>query len=157
MDYNIKRDAQNAKSYINMTGDFKINGKDAYTTWGMGLEDGGVSILLTPPAQKERVQNKSRLEHGARILTTNEKKDERDLTITVHFSARNKTEFWQRYNSFCEELALGTLNIEIIQAPGIVYKCLYESCQQFKQWDGRLAKYILKLTEPNPADRSSTT
>lgn len=41
-----------------------INGKDAYTTWGISMDDTALSALMTPAPNKEFIENKSRMEHG---------------------------------------------------------------------------------------------
>ena len=47
-----------------MKGELFINGKDAYLEWGIGLENGALLTLMTPPPNKDLIENKSRLEHG---------------------------------------------------------------------------------------------
>ena len=103
---------------------------------------------------KELIENKSRLEHGKRVVTSNPKKDERDLTLTINLTARNETQFFERYASFCEELGTGVLNISTKYQPNVVYKTIYLSCNQFTQFVRQIASFSLKLNEPNPDDRS---
>lgn len=38
-----------------------INGKDAYTTWGISMDDTALSALMTPAPNKEFIENKSRM------------------------------------------------------------------------------------------------
>ena len=51
-----------------MIGELFINGKDAYTTWGISMDDTSLSALMTPAPNKDLVENKSRLEHGKRVM-----------------------------------------------------------------------------------------
>ena len=132
-----------------------INGKDAYTEWGISMDASSLSALMTPAPNKELIENKSRLEHGKRVITSNPKKDERDLTLTINLTARNEVQFFDRYASFCEELETGVLNISTCYQPGIVYKTIYLSCSQFTQFVRGIANFSLKLNEPNPKDRST--
>lgn len=138
-----------------MTGELFINGKDAYITWGIGMEDSALSALMTPAPMKALIENSSRLEHGKRVVTANPKVDERNITLEIHLAAKNKEEFFSRYLSFCEELATGVLNISTKYQQGVVYKTVYLSCSQFSQFANGIAKFSLKLCEPNPKDRSS--
>ena len=57
-----------------MIGELFINGKDAYTTWGISMDDTSLSALMTPAPNKDLVENKSRLEHGKRVITDNPKR-----------------------------------------------------------------------------------
>lgn len=136
-----------------MTGELYINKKDAYTTWGISMDDTSLSALMTPAPNKALIENKSRLEHGKCVVTSNPKLDERNLTLQINLTAQNADAFFARYSSFCEELAMGTLEIKTKYQPEIVYKTTYQSCNQFSQFMQGIGKFILKLNEPNPADR----
>ena len=133
----------------------RINGKDAKATWGIVFDSSAVSALMTPPPMKDYIANDSRLEHGRRAVTANAKVDKRDVTLTLSMYAGSETAFYSRYNAFCMELEGARLDIELGDLPGTVYKCVYKSCSQFTQYNGRLAKFSLKLEEPNPKDRSN--
>lgn len=137
-------------------GDFYINGKDTYTTWGISMDTSSLSSLMTPPPMKEFIENKSRLEHGKRVIASNQKVDERSLTLTFNLTAKSEEQFFARYNSFCEELATGVLHIKSKYQPNVVYKTIYVSCNQFTQFMRGIAKFSLRLVEPNPKDRSVT-
>lgn len=131
-----------------------INGKDAYTTWGMSMDDTALSELMTPPANKAFVENESRLQHGKRIVIADPRLSERNLTLQVNLTASDEEQFLARYGSFCEELATGSLEIKTMYQPGVVYKTIYQSCSQFSQFMRGIGKFVLKLSEPNPNDRT---
>jgi hypothetical protein len=137
-----------------MTGELFINGKDAYTTWGLSMDETSLSALMTPAPNKTSIENKSRLEHGKRVITSNPKKDERNLTLQINITAPDKDAFFARYDSFCNELDLGVLDIKTKYQPTIVYRTVYQSCQQFSQFMQGIGKFILKLNEPNPKNRN---
>lgn len=137
-----------------MTGNCTINGKDAKAVWGLSLSDGGLSALMTPAPNKAYVSNKSRLEHGSRTITDNARVDERSITIPFHIIARTREEFYRRYESFCQELEKGTLDIQTVYQPNVVYHLVYNSCSQFGEYCQKMAKFSLKVTEPNPKNRS---
>lgn len=133
-----------------------INNKNAYTTWGITMDSSSLSALMTPPPTKSAVENKSRLEHGKRVEDEDEPKiDERDLTLIINLSAKDEYEFFDRYNSFCNELKKRKLDISTKYQIGVVYKTKYISCSQFTQFMRGIAKFSLKLNEPNPNDRTA--
>lgn len=137
-----------------MIGELFINGKDAYTTWGLSMDETSLSALMTPAPNKELIENKSRLEHGKRVITSNPKKDERNLTLQINITAPDKDTFFTRYDSFCNELDLGVLDIKTKYQPTTVYRTVYQSCQQFSQFMQGIGKFALKLNEPNPKNRN---
>lgn len=137
-----------------MTGELFINGKDAYTTWGISMDDTSLSALMTPAPNKELIENKSRLENGKRITSSNPKQDERTLTLQINLTASDVDMFFTRYNRFCQELATGILDIRTKYQPSVVYRTLYQSCSQFSQFMQGIGKFVLKLNEPNPINRN---
>lgn len=140
-----------------MTGETWINGKDAYKTWGVSLEDGAISTLMTPSSLKDFVENESRLEHGKRVLISNPKVESRDITLEMHLTAKTKADFLSQYSKFCEEvLETGVVDIISTYQPEVEYHCTYVSCSQFSQYMFGLAKFTLKLNEYNPKNRTVT-
>lgn len=137
-----------------MTGQLKINGKDAYTTWGMSMTNGGLSLLLSFPPMKENVKNEYRTQHGVEVDRSNPKMAARELTFPIHFSAKTETQFRARYNSFCNELKTGFLDIEVSYMPNVVFRCEYVSCNQFSQYCMGIAKCVLRVIENNPNNRA---
>lgn len=137
-----------------MTGELFINGKDAYTTWGISIDNTSLSALMAPPPMKEYISCSSRLEHGSRIDASNSKLDERELTLQINLTASDENMFFSRYLSFCDELAKGTLEIRTKYQPNVIYRTLYLSCSQFSQFMRGIGKFSLKLIEPNPKNRS---
>lgn len=137
-----------------MIGDLFINGKDAYKEWGMFLDETSLSALMTPAPNKEFISNKSRLLDGKNIIVNTPKKDERNITLQLIFTAPNKDVFFERYNGFCNELDKGVLEIKTKHQPDVVYRTIYVSCNQFSQFMQGIAKFSLKLSEPNPNNRN---
>lgn len=130
-----------------------INGLDAYTTWGITMDTQSLSALMTPPALKERVESQSRLEQGSRLVGAAPRLAARQLTLTLNLTARTEEQFFARYASFCRELATGRLTIRTTYQRGVTYRTAYVSCTQFTQFMRGMAKFSLKLTEPDPTDR----
>lgn len=139
-----------------MTNELIINGKDAYTEWGIGLVDGAIATLIAPPPMKEYISNSSRLEHGSRYISNPQiaKIEERTLTLEMHLIANDKGDFFNKYNSFCEELSKGVLKIKTLYTGDNIYTCLYESCTQFSEFKLGIGKFVLRLIEPNPYNRT---
>nr|DAE23371.1 MAG TPA: tail protein [Myoviridae sp. ctcPl3] len=133
-----------------MKDDLFINGKDAYITWGISMDNTSLSALMTPAPNKEFIENKSRLEDGKQVIMDNPKIDERNITLAINLTARNEDDFFAKYESFCEELATGTLNIRTRYQPDVMYRTIYISCNQFTQFMRGIGKFTLKLCEPLP-------
>jgi hypothetical protein len=137
--------------------DLTINEKNARTTWGIVANTKLMASLLAPASAKDPIQSESRLEHGTRTIIPNGsvKLAKRDITLEVGLTAPSLTEFYARYKSFIEELTSGWLKIASPKfLPGVIFNCRYVSCTQFTNYNGRIAKFILKLEEPNPNNRS---
>ena len=131
-----------------------INGENADEKWGISLGESSLSELMTPRANKEFIENESRLQHGKQILVANPKVEARNLTLQLNLTAATKSAFFDKYNLFCKEvLATGVLNIETGYQEEVVYKTIYVSCSQFSQFMQGIAKFSLKLIEPDPSDR----
>ena len=131
-----------------------INGENADEKWGISLGESSLSELMTPPANKAFIENESRLQHGKPILVANPKVEARNLTLQLNLTAATKSAFFDKYNLFCKEvLATGVLNIETGYQEEVVYKTIYVSCSQFSQFMQGIAKFSLKLIEPDPSDR----
>lgn len=139
-----------------LTGQMYINGKDAYKTWGIFLGTDALSALMTPPPFKEFISNTFRSKDGKRIVKNNPRFDARDITIAFNMTAKTEKAFLANYASFCEELAKGYLVIRTSFQPSVYYRCTYTSCTQFSQYNRELAKFSLKLNEPDPTNRSET-
>lgn len=137
-----------------MTGELFINGKDAYTEYGMSLEDGAISALLTPPSLKEFVENESRIENGKKIIVGYPVYDARDISLAFHIVAPTKEAFFAQYQALCAVLQKGIVKIKTKYQADAIYKFVYNSCTQFSQYSFGIAKFTLKLTEANPADRT---
>lgn len=137
--------------------DLKINDRDARATWGVIPNTKLLAALLAPAPAKDAIQSESRLEHGTRTIIPEGsiKLAKRDITLEIGLTAPSLHVFYERYKSFIEELTSGWLRIETPKfLPGVVFNCRYVSCTQFTQYNGRAAKLILKLEEPNPNNRS---
>ena len=138
-------------------GQLYINGKDAFNEWGVSLDSQGLSTLMTPNGLKDYVSDESRLDNGHLYVVGDFRVQERQFSLTFNLIAKNEIEFFEKYNSFCQEIENGVLDIETSFQEEVVYHCLYVSCTQFTQFMRGIAQFSLKLIEPNPAYRTPQT
>ena len=129
--------------------------EDAYTVYGMSLDQSALSTLMTPAPNKAYIENSNRTRDGKVITNHNPKKDSRDLTLSFNITASDSTQFMQRYAKICDEiLAKGYIEMKTEFQEGVVYKMYYSSCTQFSQFRQSIGHFSLKLNEPNPNDRT---
>lgn len=139
-----------------ITSEVSINDLDARSEWGLVFNTALSDALLLPAATKSPIQSESRLEHGTRTIIPegSVKLSKRDITLEIGITAPNRATFLSRYEALIEEFQKGWLNIRTSLIPGKVFRCRYVSCTQFTNYNGRIAKFILKLEEPNPNNRT---
>lgn len=141
-----------------LKGQLYINGKDAYLTWGIFLDETALSALMTPAPNKEFISNKYRSKDGKSVIKHNPRLDEREITLPFNMTAKDTDTFMTNYARFCEEvLAKGELVIRTRFQLNVWYRCIYLSCTQFSQCIREMAKFSLKLNEPDPSDRGETS
>ena len=130
---------------------------DAYTRWGLSLEDGALSRLMTPPPHKEPVSNKNVMMDGISVVQDQFFADVRSVSLEMHIVAPRKDVFWARYASFCTEvLNEGYIDLVTRYEPTKVYHFLYSDCTQFTEFQETMAKFTLSLNEPNPSVHSGS-
>lgn len=137
------------------TGELFINNLDAYTNYGAWVES--VSPFRQFAAMKEYTTNKSPLRDGKEVDPTPPKVDERDITLTLYVEGKTETIMESRLDALEAVLRSGLLEIRIPRHNKKIYRVNYISCTQFADYNGRLAKFILKFNEPNPNDRGEHT
>lgn len=119
------------------------------------MNETALSELMTPSPNKEFISNKSRNKDGKHVMRRNPRLDERDITIGFNMIANDEETFLSNYAQFCEEvLATGEVVIHTSFQPNVWYRCIYNSCTQFSQFMRQMAKFSLKLNEPDPSNRS---
>jgi len=133
-----------------MTGDLFINTKDAWTTWGVFLEDGSEDKLLQASPLKDYIGNKSRQDHGKQVLDTTPRVDERNVTVVFCF-ANAPTNFITRYKLFTTELYLGNITLQVVRL-GITFNLKYLNSTALSSMT-TLGKVAVTFSEPNPMNR----
>ena len=140
-----------------MTGELFINGKDAWTTWGVNMGDGFLDALDAPLEMKEYIEDESRLEDGKRIITDNPKIASREVTLGFTIAGISESDYRTKKKAFQSELQKGefTINVPVLGAE--VYKMVYtgKSVSYGMNIARTFGHFTMKATEPNPSDRST--
>lgn len=146
---------KNVEIYINSTE------QTAKQQWGVFFSENSVTNLMTPAPLKSYIKNKSTLSHGTQVLSTGTykpKTEERDVQLTFGLHATSLANFLMKYRSFVTELKKGDIDITVHIWEGSTfiketYHLKYLSCSQYSEFNGRLAKFVVKFNEPNPENR----
>ena len=146
---------KNVEVYINSTT------QTTKQKWGVFFTETSVTNLMTPAPLKAYIKNKSPLSHGTQVLAEGEyrpKCDERDVQLTFGLKASSLAKFFMQYRSFVTELEKGNIELMVHIYEGHTfiketYQLKYLSCSQFAEYNGRLAKFVIKFNEPNPKNR----
>ena len=136
--------------------DLLINGRDAFQVWGVRMGDNFLDSLGASVPMKEFIENKSRLEHGKRIITTNPKLDERDITLAFTIEGNSQSDYQTKKKAFFEELYKGVIDIQIPANNSDIYHLIYlgKSVTYAQSLDRTIGKVSAKFCEPNPASRT---
>lgn len=139
-----------------MTGDLIINGKDAFSTWGVRMGDGFLDAIDGFNEMKDYIENESRLEHGKRVITDNAKVDSREITLQFTIEGSSESDYRSKKKAFQTELEKGAVNIKVPVLGNEVYKLIYlgKSVSYGLSLDRCFGKVSSKFEEPNPIDRS---
>lgn len=129
-----------------------INGKDAWETWNVYLEEGSERSLLLPANNKEFVSNKNRSEHGKRIIVDSPRLDERDLQLVFCIIADTEDNFLEKYDAFVAELNSGWVQLKVIKVKK-VYNLTTSSFLDLGYYE-QMGKLSVRFNEPNPDERS---
>lgn len=139
-----------------MTGDFFINGKDAFSTWGVRMGDGFLDVMDSFNEMKDYIENESRLEHGKRVITDKAKIKSREFILQFTIEGNSEGDYLIKKKSFQGELEKGSVNIKIPALGSEVYKLVYlgKSLSYGLSSDRCFGKISSKFCEPNPMDRN---
>lgn len=133
-----------------------INGKDAYATWGVRMGDKFLDTIGASSPMKEFIENKSRLEHGKRVIINNPKIDEREIALSFTIEGSSQSDYQMKKKTFFEELYKGVADIQVPADCDEVYHLIYlgKSVTYAQSLDRTFGKVSMKFSEPNPANRS---
>lgn len=139
-----------------MKGQLTINGRDAYTTWGVSLGEGSVAELLTAPDVKDYVTNDCPNEDGIRVsITDGLRYKSREVQLNICITSRGESDYLAKYRSFMEELKKGVSEWVLMSDSSTHYRLVYEKMSSFAQIRFKIAKFVLNMVEPNPANRGA--
>lgn len=135
-----------------MKGELFFNGKDAWTTYGIGLQFGAYVALISPAPAKDYVTNTSRTENGTEYAA-GMRFDERNISLPLNITAKDRASFFAAFTRFTNEVcAAGDIRITT-KYDSSIYKCKYKSVAALTEYNGRKGTFSLNLTEPDPTDR----
>lgn len=132
-----------------------INGKDAYSTWGVKMGNGFIDTISGLSSLKPFIENKSRLEHGKRVIIKDTKIDEKEITLSFTIRGVTSEDFKNNKKLFLTELYKGTVDIQIPMNSSDVYHLIYlgKSVSYSQNINRTFAKFSAKFCEPNPNNR----
>ena len=138
-----------------MTGELFINSKDAWTTWGVNMDDGFLDALDAPLQMKDYIENESRLEHGKRMITSSPKVASRDITLGFTITGTNETDYRTKKKAFETELQKGAFTLNVPKLGTDVFNLVYtgKSVSYGLSLNRCFGHFSMKVTEPNPMDR----
>ena len=136
--------------------DLLINTQDAYTTWGVRMGEGFLDVLGASSPMKEFIENKSRLEHGIRVIINDPKIDEREITLSFTIEGNSQSDYQAKKKAFFEELYKGVVDIQVPANSNEIYHLIYlgKSVAYAQSLDHTFGKISAKFNEPNPANRT---
>lgn len=135
--------------------DLLINNKDTYQTWGVRMGDGFLDIIGAAVPLKEFIENKSRLEHGKRVIINNPRVDEREITLSFTIEGSSQSDYQAKKKAFFEELYKGAVDIQVPDNSSEIYHLVYsgKSVTYAQSLDRTFGKVSAKFCEPNPINR----
>lgn len=136
--------------------DLLINTQDAYTTWGVRMGEDFLDVLGASSPMKEFIENKSRLEHGKRVIINDPKIDEREITLSFTIEGNSQSDYQAKKKAFFEELYKGVVDIQVPANSNEIYHLIYlgKSVAYAQSLDQTFGKISAKFNEPNPANRT---
>lgn len=138
-----------------MTGELYINGKDAWTEWGVNMGEGFLDAIDSFAPMKDYIENDSRLEHGKRVLVASPKVAARDLTLHFTIKGNNESDFRVKRKAFETELQKGEVNVSVPVLGDDKYHLIYtgKSVSYGLSVSRSFCTISAKFEEPNPMNR----
>lgn len=139
-----------------MIGELYINGKDAYTEWGVNMGDGFLNAIDSFAPLKEYIENESRLEHGKRVILSSTRVASRDLTLHFTIKGNSEGDFRAKRRAFEEELRKGLIEVNVPALGGDIYRLIYtgKSVNYSMNVARTFCTMSAKFEEPNPMNRA---
>lgn len=136
--------------------DLLINGRDAYAVWGVRMGDNFLDAIGASSPMKNFIENKSRLEHGKKVIVDNPKLDEREITLSFTIEGNSQYDYQAKKKDFFDELYKAIITVQVPANSSDVYHLIYlgKSVTYAQSLDRTLGKVSAKFCEPNPASRT---
>ena len=136
--------------------DLLINEKEAFATWGVRMGDGFLDALGASAPMKDFIENKSRLEHGKRVIINDPKVDEREITLSFTIEGSSQSDYQSKKKAFFDELYKGKVDIQVPANSSEIYHLIYlgKSITYAQSLDRTFGKCSMKFCEPNPSLRT---
>lgn len=134
-----------------MRGEVYINELDAWSYYGVVLDEGSEEALLLPSPLKSFTSNDMRSHHGKQVFTNNPRLKDRTVSLTFCFLWAE--DYMEKYNRFVEMLQQGSVVLSTkIMGTKMTFNLVYNSCRKYTsiQYAGKI---IVNFEEPNPANR----
>lgn len=132
-----------------------INGKDAFTEWGIRMGDGFLDTLNGYSPMKEYITNNDRTQDGVQYIGT-PKVNERNVTLNFTLEGVDAPDFAAKNKAFASVMRQGDITIQIPPDSPDVYHLKYtgKSCTFARNTERTFAKIGLAFIEPNPTNRT---
>ena len=138
-----------------MTGELFINGKDAYTEWGVNMGDRFLDALGEKAGKKDYITNDNKLKDGVEYCSFVPKAAERQVTLTFTIRGDSRSDFISKKDAFFVELDKGDVTIQVPANDSKVYHLKFkDSTGTYAQnLERTFCKVGIKFVEPNPKNR----
>lgn len=142
-----------------MIGKLTINGKDAWSTWGVFLEDGSYDKLLSGYNMKPYTENTSRAIDGKKVRVVNQRVESRDIVLVFCFAKTgSQNNFLLNLKSFISALEQGDngtrceigVNYFELSEINSIFELVYLGNMSLNQTRLEIGKIMVRFNEPNP-------
>lgn len=143
-----------------MTGLWKINNIDIYSSFGTAIKKGSYLDIMSPPVPRKRLEHEFTDANGAEVDKTSALTFEpRRFSINILITGSGFSAFWANYNSLLSLIRTpGTFALYIADI-GVTANLLYEGMKCISKprslRSGRVAvEYEVSVFEPVPTNRT---
>ena len=131
--------------------DLVINGKNAFTEWGVRMGDNFIDALWEMAPMKAYITNDKSLEDGVQYEKTKPKINERTVSLTFTIEGSSKEDFLAKKRAFEAVLYDADVAICVPSDSENVYHLKYKSGVSYAQnFQRTFCKLAAKFTEPVP-------
>lgn len=131
-----------------------INGKNAFTEWGVRMGEGFLDTLNGYYTLKEYITNNDRTQDGVQYVGI-PKVNERNITLNFTIEGKSASDFTAKNKAFAEVMRKGDITIQVPDDSSDIYHLKYtgNSCTFARNVERTFAKVGFAFIEPNPTNR----